>query len=631
MSFSSLNQFVRELESKGELIRVHSFVSPRLEISEITDRISKSGGKALLFENNGSSFPLLINAMGSERRICMALGVESLDDIGKSMMDIFKDLTVPRESLMSKLSMLPKLAGIAGWMPKSRKGRGECQEVILENPDLSVLPVLTCWPFDGGPFITLPVVHTAHPETGLRNVGMYRMQVFSKTETGMHWHLHKNSAAHYREYKRLGQRMPVVVTLGGDPVYTYAATAPLPENVDEYLLAGFLRKKSVDLVKAITCNIEVPADADFVLEGYVDPMEELAYEGPFGDHTGFYSLADYYPRFHVTCITHRRNAIYPTTIVGIPPQEDAWIGKATERIFLTPIRLSMLPEIEDMHMPMEGVFHNLVIARIKKTFPGQAMKVMNSLWGAGQMMFNKVLIVVDGQVEVTDYPAIMRAILEHTDLDQDLYLTRGPVDVLDHSSSRFAVGSKLGIDATVKLDGERRRTRDTVSEPKPEHNEPIEGISLDRQLQEKGYGILLVYLEKTEKGQVRELHQLLGEQGRLHRVDWVIYLDGEMNGLGMNDITWIVANNIDPLRDCFSYDHESGKKIMAIDGTKKTYLLDSFERDWPNVLTMDEEVIREIDQKWETLGLGPFIPSPSLRYRKLVKVAGAVASAASER
>lgn len=627
MPFESLSSFIQLLEAKNELVRVKEFVSPELEITEITDRFSKHNGKALLFENTGTAFPLLINAMGTERRMCLALGVESLDDIGKEIMALAGKMMMPRETLLSKLAILPALAGIAAWMPRSISGKGKCQEVVVNNPDLSKLPVLTCWPFDGGPFITLPVVHTRHPESGLRNVGMYRMQVMDKDITGMHWHLHKNSASHYREYKRLGKRMPVAVTLGGDPAYTYSATAPLPENVDEYLLAGFLRKKRVEMVKCLTSDLEVPCDVDFVIEGYVDPSEELVLEGPFGDHTGFYSLADYYPKFHVTCITHRKDAIYPTTIVGIPPQEDAWIGKATERIFLSPIRLSMLPEITDMVMPVEGVFHNIVLAGIRKSFPGQASKVMSSLWGAGQMMFNKVLVVLDDDVNLNDYSAVMKAISENADVRTDLVLTKGPVDVLDHSSSRFAMGSKFGIDATRKWDGEvdnaSRKNEYVYSEP---NSIQLEGAEADVSLMRIGIPLLIVRVNKTEKMQVRSLHDQLAKSGRMDGLDWVIYVDEHTNGLEWGDLAWMVANNIDPMRDCFISEATASFKALAIDGTMKTWELDSFNRDWPNILTMSEEVIRDIDRRWESLGLGEFIPSPTLRYARVVSHEGAVAS-----
>ena len=452
--FASLPKFIAELDKAGELIRIKDFVDPHLQISEITDRISKSGdvqNKALLFENTGTGFPVLINAYGSEKRMAMALGVAKLDDLALEIEQLFKKMVAPKQSLMDKLRALPELAEIVSWMPKTVSGRGACQEVVMKDPDLSKLPVLTCWPEDGGPFITLPIIHTKDPETGLRNVGLYRMQVFDKTMTGMHWHRHKVSAKHYNIYKKLGKIMPVAVAIGGDPSNAYAATAPLPEGVDEYMLAGFIRKKKVELVQCITQDVQVPADADFVIEGYVDPSEELIWEGPFGDHTGYYSLADYYPRFHVTAITHRKDAVYSTTIVGIPPQEDAWIGKATERIFIAPIRLTMLPELIDMVMPVEGVFHNLVIVKIAKEYPGHAQKVMNALWGAGQMMLNKMLVVVDEDVNIHDNLAVAQYAALHVDPARDILFSQGPMDVLDHACTAFAFGGKMGIDATKKM------------------------------------------------------------------------------------------------------------------------------------------------------------------------------------
>lgn len=457
MAYQHLADFIHTLEKEGELIRIQHFVDPVLEMAEIVDRISKSDrNKAILFENTGKNFPVLINSMGSYKRICLALGVRNLDDISDKIDVLFKDLSSPKAGMLEKLKMLPKLGEISSWMPVKSSKKGACQEVIMEKPDITQLPVMKCWPEDGGHFITLPIVNTMDPENGIRNVGMYRMQVFGPTLTGMHWHKHKVSASHYNMYKRRGEKMPVTVVLGGDPSYTYAATAPLPPNVDEYLLAGFLRGKKVELVKCITNDLYVPNDADFVIEGYVDPEEELIWEGPFGDHTGYYSLADFYPRFHVTCITHRKNAIYPSTIVGIPPQEDAWIGKATERIFLAPIKMTLLPEILDMNLPVEGVFHNITIVKIKKSFAGHAQKVMNAMWGAGQMMFNKILIVVDELVDAHDYQAVAKALSQHVDPVQDILFSNGPMDVLDHSSSKFAFGGKMCIDATTKMEEELR-------------------------------------------------------------------------------------------------------------------------------------------------------------------------------
>ena len=374
MAYKTLSHFISALESAGELVRIKTFVSPHLEITEITDRVSKNNGKALLFENTGTAFPVLINAFGSEKRMCMALGVENLDKAGEELAELLKEFTGPKETLIEKLRVLPALKEISSWLPRLVKRKGSCQEVIMDPPDLTKLPVLTCWPADGGPFITLPVVHTKDPVTGNRNQGMYRMQVYGPALTGMHWHRHKGSAHHFSKYRELGKKMPVTVTLGGDPAYTYAATAPLPENVDENMLSGFLRKKNVDLVRCLTNDLEVPSDVDFVIEGFVDPEEEFLLEGPFGDHTGFYSLADFYPCFHITCITHRKKAVYPATIVGIPPMEDSWLGKATERLFLFPLKLVAVPEIKDINMPAAGVFHNIVITKIEKSFPGQGLK-----------------------------------------------------------------------------------------------------------------------------------------------------------------------------------------------------------------------------------------------------------------
>jgi 4-hydroxy-3-polyprenylbenzoate decarboxylase len=625
MAYPNLMAFIEDLERSGELIRIKDFVSSNLQITEIADRMSKHNGKALLFENNGTKFPLLINSMGSERRMCMALGVQTLDDTARQIEELMAGLMTPRDSFFSKLALLPTLAEVAKFMPGHKKGRGACQEVVMEKPDLTQLPVLTCWPFDGGPFITLPVVHTRHPETGVRNVGMYRMQVFGPETTGMHWHLHKNSAAHYREYKRLGQKMPVAVALGGDPVYTYCATAPLPENIDEYLLAGFLRKKKVELVKCLTSDIKVPSDADFIIEGYVDPAEDLILEGPFGDHTGFYSLADYYPVFHVTCITHRKGAVYPTTIVGIPPQEDKWLGKATERIFLPLIKLSMLPEILDMVMPDEGVFHNIVLVKIRKTYPGQAQKVMNSLWGAGQMMFNKILVVTDADIDLNDSKAIARLLCDHVHPVDDIIYNRGPVDVLDHSSSRFALGSKLGIDATVKLPGELEFIISGEYSLHKNHPE-LKGLNCNYTLTDAKFPVLVIGIDKSHSN-LRDLHQELYDKGALQGINWVIYVDPEAIGIRISDIVWLVANNIDPLRDCFYAKSITGTQAipMAVDGTGKSLAADDFKRQWPNVLVMDDKTIQQVDDMWEKLGLGSLIPSPSLNYKVLVKNEGAVA------
>ena len=630
--YHSLLQFISALESQGELVRIKEFVSPNLEITEVADRMVKNGGKALLFENNGTDFPLLINAFASDRRICKALGVNQLDDIESAIAKLMKEFLGPRKGLLEKLKVLPALKKVASWMPKSVKGRGQCQEIIMEKPDLTKLPILTCWPFDGGPFITLPGVHTRDPETGARNLGMYRMQVFKPDMTGMHWHLHKGSAKHYQHYKELGKRMPVSVTLGGDPVYTYAATAPLPEEVDEYLLAGFLRKKKVELVKCLTNDLEVPADVDFVIEGYVDPAEELILEGPFGDHTGFYSLADMFPRFHVTCITHRKNAVYPATIVGIPPQEDAWIGKATERIFLMPVKMTVAPEVTNMHMPAEGVFHNITMVSIRKEYPGQALKIMSSLWGAGQMMFNKILLVTGQEIDLTKYRNLARLISERVDPVNDIHFFRGPVDILDHSSNRYAYGSKIGIDATgpgpdKSLSDQTSKSPVVCVEKMRAGFPEIKDIRAD--LVADGISLVIIAVKKSKKQHIRLMAADLLLNKWLEQVKFILFVDEQTDLASLSQITWLAANNIDPMRDCFYQEDDHGNRIPAlcIDGTRKTRELDDFQRDWPNVIAMDDRTISAIDAKWTHLGLGPLVPSPSLIYKSLVISNGAVSKA----
>ena len=452
MSFKDLQSFIKELEKKGELKRITVEVDPELEITEITDRVSKNHGPALLFENvKGSKYPLLINAMGSYDRMAMALGVDKINDIGNDIEE-FIDMS-NYMGLMNKFKSLPRLTRMASVFPIKLPTKGACQEVINHEPDLTELPVLKCWPEDGGKFITLPLVITKDPETGIQNMGMYRMQVYDKNTTGMHWHWHKDGREIYEQYRKLDGKMPISVVLGCDPAITYAATAPLPKMVDEMMFAGFLRKRPINMVKSITNDIYVPADAEFVIEGYVDVNEELRREGPFGDHTGYYSLADDYPVFHVTCITSKKNPVYPTTIVGKPPMEDCYMGKATERIFL-PLLKMMNPEIIDINFPLEGVFHSCVIISIKKKFPGHANKIMNAVWGMGQMMYTKMVIVVDEDVDPQDVSTVAWKVFNNIDAKRDLVISEGPLDVLDHAADIPFFGSRLGIDATKKWPSE---------------------------------------------------------------------------------------------------------------------------------------------------------------------------------
>jgi len=457
MAYKDLHEFIEILEKEGELKRISTEVDPELEISEITDRVSKAYGPALLFENvKGSDMPVLINAFGSIKRMAMSLQVQRLDDIALEIMELIEITDNVPKSMLDKVKLLPKLAHLSSFIPKIVKN-GQCQEIIDMEPSLYKLPVLKCWPGDAGKFITLPQVFTKDPETGKRNVGMYRLQVYDDKTTGMHWHMHHDGAQNYRKNCQSSKVTEVAVALGGDPAITYSATAPLPGDIDELIFAGFLRKKPVELVKCKTVDIEVPADAEIIIEGYVDPVERRV-EGPFGDHTGYYSLADEYPVFHVKCITHREKPVYPTTIVGKPPQEDCYLAFATERIFL-PLLKFQLPEVVDMHLPMEGVFHNCVLVSIKKAFPGHARKIMSSLWGMGQMMFAKFIIVVDENVNVQNVSEVMWKVFNNVDPRRDTMIVDGPLDVLDHSAPLPLFGSKMGIDATRKWRSEGH-TRD---------------------------------------------------------------------------------------------------------------------------------------------------------------------------
>ncbi|HCV14845.1 MAG TPA: menaquinone biosynthesis decarboxylase [Rikenellaceae bacterium] len=570
--YKSLTDFVKYLDTQGELIRIKEFVDPVLEIAEITDRVSKQpgGGKALLFENTGTQFPVLTNMLGSEKRICMAFGVESISQITGHMNSLMKEVMQERTSIMDKLKLLPHLKEAAGWLPKKFKGHAPCQEVVLFKPELSRLPILQCWPGDGGRFITLPLVHTKDPETGARNLGMYRMQVFSEETTGMHWHRHKTGARHFAKLK--AGRMPVAVAIGGDPVYTYAATAPLPEGIDEYLLAGFLRNKPVALTDCLTQPLQVPADCDFIIEGYVDKSEPLVTEGPFGDHTGFYSLADLYPNFHITCISHKKDAIYPATLVGIPPQEDKYIAIATEKIFLSPIQFAMVPEIRDLHLPEEGVGHNIAIVKIEKSYPGQAIKVAHALWGAGQMMFNKIMIVVDEEIDIRDHDQLMTCFTNNYIPKRDTHFSRGPLDVLDHTSPQCGYGGKIMFDATVKLP------------------EEIGTVKHD--------------IDKRSKIPFHFTHSQTDIKGLIN-----IVTDSD---LAVNDrytMLWIWGSNCDPVRDSR---FEDGMLVM--DSRTKVTGENGFTREWPGYALSSKETIAKIDAKWDSLGLGEFIKSPSLKF-----------------
>ncbi len=463
MAYKDLLSFIQVLEESSQLKRITHPVDPYLEITEITDRVSKKDGPALLFEQvQGSKFPVLMNAMGSYERMALALEAESLDAKADEIGELI-EFAFSQARSIDLTAIIPKLKYVRLFFPKTVK-KAPCQQVIEQEPDLFTLPILTCWPGDGGPFITLPAVFTKDPDTGSSNMGMYRMQRFSKDTTGMHWHIHKDGSSIFEKYRSRGEKMPVSVAIGCDPSITYAATAPLPPGINEILFAGFLRGAPVEMVKCITNDLKVPAHAEFVLEGYVDPAEPFRTEGPFGDHTGYYSLQDEYPVFHVTCITRKEQPVYHATIVGKPPMEDCYMAKATERLFL-PLLRQLIPEIVDMELPLEGVFHNCAIVSIHKRYPGQVRKVLHSIWGLGQMMYTKMIIIVDSSVDVHDLSTVMWKVFNNIDGKRDLIFSDGPLDALDHASPTPLYGTRIGIDATKKgpMDGHTRPWPDDIT------------------------------------------------------------------------------------------------------------------------------------------------------------------------
>ncbi len=453
MVFKDLREFLKVLEKENELIKVKHKVSPILEITEIADRMMKmpGGGKALLFENveGYENIPVLINAFGSEKRMKLALGVNNFEDIGWKLYRILKP-EIPN-SFLDKIKRLPELKKLNDALPKTVKS-GKSQEVVKEKDEINVFdfPVLKCWPKDGGRFITLPIVISKDPENGIRNVGMYRIQLLDKDKVIVHWQIHKGGSHHFWKAKQMGIKIPVAIAIGADPVVTYCASAPLPEDVDEFLFAGIIREKPVELVKCKTVDLEVPADTEIVIEGYVDPSEPLVDEGPFGDHTGFYTPVDKYPQMHITAITHRKDPIYQTTIVGKPPMEDGWMGKATERIFLPLVKFN-LPEVVDYNLPISGCFHNFCFVSIKKRYPGHARKIINALWGMGQMMFEKNIVVFDDWVDVQSIDEVLWIWGNNADPSRDVIIQQGVIDVLDHSTNYPGFGGKMGIDATSKM------------------------------------------------------------------------------------------------------------------------------------------------------------------------------------
>jgi len=604
MNYHSLREFIECLEFENDLIRITEPVSPILEIAEITDRVSKSpgGGKALLFENvEGSSMPVLINALGSHKRINAALGVTDIEAIPREIERFLKQ--APPATLLDKVKLLPLLLEAASFPPKMVSGKHAlCQEVVHTGDaiDLFSLPILQCWPQDAGRFITFPMVINRSYDRHIRNIGLYRMQVYDKKTTAMHWHIHKDGAHFFHEYRKKNKIMEVAVAIGGDPVCCFAASAPLPYGVDEFLLAGFIRKSPVPLVKCKTVNLEVPATAEIVLEGFIDPAE-MRLEGPFGDHTGYYSQDGDYPVLRLTAITHRRDPIYMTTIVGKPPQEDFYLGHATERIFLPLLRLH-LPELVDMHMPAEGVFHNFVIASIDKRYPLQARRLMSAFWGLGQMSFEKIILVVDSDVDVRDIRKILGVLLNGIDLQRDLYFAEGILDVLNHASDRPLHGSKVGIDATRKIDGEPGfgETIRGCGTPSPGLRDAVMKqfgeVKASRILElDVKLPVLFVSFDKTRANQPVEFIERFFRSAEFASIAILVVLEGHVDVNNYSEVMCKFFNNLDPRRDF----HFAGGRL-GIDVTRKL-AEEGYGQHWPEEIVMTPEIKQRVDQKWEKL------------------------------
>jgi 4-hydroxy-3-polyprenylbenzoate decarboxylase len=605
MYYSSLREFIDRLEFDNELIRIKESVSPVLEIAEITDRVSKQpgGGKALLFENvEGSSIPVLINAFGSKKRMNAALGVHDVEEIAQRIESYLK--IQPPITLLDKAKLLPMLLQVAQFPPKLVGAtKALCQEVVHlnDNINLDLIPILQCWPEDAGRFITFPIVINRSVDGKVKNVGLYRMQVYDSKSTGMHWHIHKDGAHFFHEYRKQNKVMEVAVAIGADPASCYAASAPLPYGIDEFLLAGFIRKQSVPLVKCKTVDLEVPASAEIVLEGFIDPSE-MRLEGPFGDHTGYYSQDGDYPVFHLTAITHRKNPIYLTTIVGKPPQEDFYLGRATERIFL-PLMRTQLPEIVDMDMPVEGVFHNCVIVSIDKRYPMQSRRLMSALWGLGQMSFVKTIITVDSKVDVHNYEELVKLLLDTVDFERDLFFSEGVLDVLNHASDNILYGSKLGIDLTEKIEGEPdfggTKIVPTNTSPLPTKEEVqnrfpdlktcrILNLSSQRT-------VIYTALDKSRPNQSAEFIKSFINEPEFSSIDIIIVLEGHVELDDDSIVMWKFFNNLDPKRDFYFHGNRLG-----IDVTQKLKE-EGYQQKWPEEIEMSEEIKTRVDNKWNSM------------------------------
>jgi len=597
MAFYSLSEIIEQLRKRGLVAEIQQEVNPKLETSEIADRFASDEklSRPLLFLHNGTAFPLLMNLFANNEITAELLHLKGPDGYFGRLQNLLSMMdSKPRMSRKS----IGSLMSLRKTSPKKLHRGGKCFKVVQKVPDLNLLPVIQCWPHDAGKFLTLPLVHTMDPETGTQNTGMYRMQVFDEKTTGMHWHRHKGGAAHYEAWKKKGKRMPVTVTLGGDPVITYVASAPLPEGISEYMLAGFLKKEKVRLVKSHTNNIWIPECSDFVIEGYIDPSEPLHTEGPFGDHTGFYSLPDEYPVFHITRISHRKKAVYPATLVGVPPKEDQHLGHATSQIFFPLIQKLFAPEILDLYLPAAGGFHNLALVKINKKYPGQAVKVMHALWGAGQMMFTKVIMVFSAETDIRNPRAVLDAIDANFSPVHDLHLSAGPYDVLDHAAQSFSHGGKAGFDCTLKTEENFLKSvseTDVNSDSMRVFGNSVHVIFSDHAVAESGnlYLNMAAGADSVKKG---------------------IYIitDTRMKDAPDDILLWYILSAIDPARDFSLIRSLPAEGVLVINACVYGKRAVPGGR-WPAATVMNEEIVHLVDKRWDDYEIGQLIESPSKR------------------
>ena len=605
-----LRDFIERLRAAGELHEVTVPVSSELEITEITDRVSKERGPALLFTNvDGGRVPVLTNQFGSAKRLAIAFGVREIDDVGARITELLK-LTKPPKGLKAMLATGRKVGGVARSVPPKRVKQAPCQEVVKtgDDVDLDELPILTCWPEDGGRYVTLPLVFTKDRQ-GNRNCGMYRVQQYDKRTCGMHWQIHKDGADDWRHMPPDG-RLEVAVAIGTDPIVTYSASCPLPKDIDEMVFSGFARGRRVEMVQCRTVDLQVPANAEVVLEGYIQ-QGELRTEGPFGDHTGYYSLADEYPVFHVTAITHRANPVWAATIVGVPDHEDKWMGKATERIFL-PLLQMVQHEVVDYDLPSEGVFHGCCIVSIDKKFPAHTKKAMHAIWGTALLSLTKSVIVVDADVDVHDYAAVAARVRETWDPSRDTVFAEGPIDVLDHAPTHMGMGGKVGLDATRKWPSEARAPEDEQAAARGAGIDVEAFAQLVREAGASNHrvvadaGLAIVSVDKQRGGQGRELLEQVAAHPATRGIKLVVVVDATVDVDDLAAVAFRTFGNTDPVRDAVR-PAEAGRPL-GIDATTK--LRDEgYTRDWPADIVMTEAIKQRVDERWGEYG----IPTPGAR------------------